>query len=119
VVALTVAFEETPRVAEEERGSVEPIADGIWRAALRFGFVEIPDLPTALKSLKGLDPSIDIDHAIYFASRDLVALTKGHSPFVQLRLRLFAFLYRNAVKAVDRFSLPRCDVVEVAREIEI
>jgi KUP system potassium uptake protein len=119
VVALTVAFEETPRVAEDERGSAEPIADGIWRANIRFGFIEIPDLPAALKSLKGLDPAVDIDHAIYFASRDLVAPIAGRSPFARLRLTVFAFLYRNAVKAVDRFSLPRCDVVEVAREIEI
>jgi KUP system potassium uptake protein len=119
VVALTVSFEETPRVTDEDRGSAEPIADGIWRATLRFGFIEIPDLPTALKSLKGLDSSVDIDHAIYFASRDLVAPVAGHSPFQQLRLTVFAFLYRNAVKAVDRFSLPRRDVVEVAREIEI
>ncbi len=119
VVALTVAFEEIPRISDEERGSCERIADGIWRVALRFGFIEIPDLPTALKSLKGLDPRIDVDRAIYFASRDLVTPGPVHSPFTQLRLTLFAFLYRNAVKAVDRFSLPRCDVVEIAREIEI
>jgi KUP system potassium uptake protein len=120
VVALSVAFEETPRIADDERGSCELIADGIWRVALRFGFIEIPDLPTALKSLKTLDPSIDVDHAVYFASRDLVAPGPvHHSPLTQLRLTLFAFLYRNAVKAVDRFSLPRCDVVEIAREIEV
>jgi K+ transporter len=34
-------------------------------------------------------------------------------------LALFAFLYRNAVKAVDRFNLPPHNVVEIARQIEI
>jgi K+ transporter len=35
------------------------------------------------------------------------------------RLALFAFLYRNAVKAVDRFHLPPQNVVEIARQLEI
>jgi KUP system potassium uptake protein len=119
IVALTVLFQETPRVAEDKRGSIELIANGVWGATLRFGFVEIPDLPSALKRLSGLDPAIDIDHAVYFASRDLVVPGPAHAPLVQLRLTVFAFLYRNAVKAVDRFSLPRSDVVEIAREIEV
>jgi KUP system potassium uptake protein len=119
VLALSVSFEETPRIDDARRGSVERIAEGIWRVTLRFGFIEIPDLPTALKALGGLDPAIDIDHAIYFATRDLVVRHPVNAWLARIRVPLFAFLYRNAVKAVDRFSLPRSDVVEIAREIEI
>jgi len=35
------------------------------------------------------------------------------------RLALFAFLYRNSVKIVDRFNLNADNVVEIARQIEI
>jgi KUP system potassium uptake protein len=35
------------------------------------------------------------------------------------RLVLFAFLYRNSVKIVDRFSLEPENVIEIARQIEI
>jgi len=119
VVALTVVFEETPRVDADARCTVERIADGIWRVTLRFGFIEIPDLPAALKAAKGLDPSIDIDHALYFGSRDLAVPAPGHSPLAAWRLGVFAFLYRNAVKAVDRFSLPASRVIEIAREVEV
>jgi KUP system potassium uptake protein len=120
VIALTVQFDETPRVPDDERGTIEHIADGIWRVTLRFGFVEIPDLPSALKSMKGLDSSmIDIDNAVYFASRDLVVAKPKSAPLAHWRLPLFAFLYRNAVKAVDRFSLPPANVVEIAREVEV
>ena len=119
VLALSVLFEETPRIDDDERGSVERIAEGIWRVTLRFGFIEIPDLPTALKALKGLDPAIDIDQAIYFATRDMVVCHPVHGVVSRVRVPLFAFLYRNAVKAVDRFSLPRSNVVEIAREIEV
>lgn len=35
------------------------------------------------------------------------------------RLQLFSFLYRNAVRMVDRFYLPPRSVVEIARLIAI
>jgi KUP system potassium uptake protein len=73
----------------------------------------------ALKHVPNLDRSIDLDHAIYFATRDLVVPKPGSSVFAHWRLPVFAFLYRNAVKVVDRFSLPPDRVVEIARQIEI
>ena len=119
ILALHVVFEEQPRVPDEERGAIELIAEGIWRVTLRFGFIEIPDLPAALKTLPGVDPAFDIDHAVYFATRDLVVCHPVNSGLARIRLPLFAFLYRNGAKAMDRFSLPRSNVVEIAREIEI
>jgi KUP system potassium uptake protein len=119
VIALTVLFEECPRINDEHRCAVEPLAEGIWRVTVRFGFVEIPDLTAALKRVPNLDKSIDLDHAIYFATRDLVVPRPGSSLFSHWRLPVFDFLYRNAVKVVDRFSLPPDRVIEIARQIEI
>ena len=119
VIALTVLFEEDPRVDDETRCAVEPMAAGVWRVTVRFGFIEIPDLTAALKPVSGLDPSIDLDRAIYFATRDLVVPRPGASMLQHGRVSLFAFLFRNAVKVVDRFSLPPDRVVEIAWQIEI
>ena len=119
VIALTILFEESPRVIDRSRCSVEKIAEGIWRVTMRFGFIEIPDLNAALKRVEGLDSSIDLDHATYFATRDLIVARAGSSVFAHWRLAIFAFLYRNAVKVVDRFSLPPDRVVEIARQIEL
>jgi KUP system potassium uptake protein len=119
VVTLTVEFQEIPRVPEQQRCDAERIAEGIWHATARFGFLEIPDLRRALSKLKLLDPSIDPDGAVYFAARDLIVRKAGHGALSHWRLPLFAFLYRNAVKAVDRFRLPSRNVVEIARKIEV
>ena len=81
--------------------------------------VEIPDLGLALKAIKDLDPSIDLEHAICFGTRDLVIRKPGSTLRARARRVLFAFLYRNAVKVVDRFHLPASDVVEIARLIAI
>jgi KUP system potassium uptake protein len=119
VVALTVVFEETPRVEPERRCEAEHIAEGVWHATTRFGFMEIPDLCRALSNLKHLDPKIDTDDGVYFAARDLIVRKPGQGRLAHWRLPVFAFLYRNAVKVVDRFRLPSRNVVEVARKIEV
>jgi KUP system potassium uptake protein len=119
VIALSVIFEETPRVPDGQRCAVQPMTAGIWRVTIRFGFVEIPDLAAALKRVKGLDPSIDVDNAVYFATRDLAIPRPTGSAMRRWTVPIFAFLYRNAVRVVDRFNLPPANVVEVARQIEI
>jgi KUP system potassium uptake protein len=119
VMCLTVVFEETPRVEPDKRALVEAIGAGITRVVLRFGFIEITDVGAALRDLNGLDPAIDLDKAIFFGTRDLIAPHSEHRVVPRWRLPIFAFLYRNAVKIVDRFNLPAPSVVEVAREIEI
>ena len=119
VVTLTVMFEDTPRVAREERCSVEKIAAGIWHIAIRFGYVEIPDLCAALYDIPDLDPEIDLDNAVYFGARDQVVRNSTKSLMPRWRVPLFAFLYRNAVRAVDRFNLPSENFVEIGRQIEV
>jgi KUP system potassium uptake protein len=119
VVSLKVEFEETPRVADEQRCDAEHIADGMWHATVRFGFLEIPDLRAALSRFQQLDSSIDTDGAVYFAARDLIVRKSGHARLAHWRLPVFAFLYRNAVKVVDRFNLPARNVVEIGRQIEV
>jgi len=86
---------------------------------IRFGFIEIPDLCVALAGLEGLDPSIDLASAVYFATRDLVVSKPASPRYPRWRAPVFAYLYRNAVKVVDRFNLPPKNVVEIARPIEI
>jgi len=119
VIALHVVFQEVPRIATDQRCGVQRIAPGIWGITMHFGFVEIPDLCAALKKIDGLDPGIDLDHAIYFGTRDLVVPRAGSTVLTHWRLQVFSFLFRNAVKVVDRFNLPAPRVVEIARLVEV
>jgi KUP system potassium uptake protein len=119
VIALTVVFEQRPRVPEAERSHTEPICDNICRVTTRFGFVESPDLTDTLAGLDDLAPGVNVDHAIFFANRDMAKRSSHGSPMPGWQLPIFTFLFRNAVKVVDRFSLPAANVLEVGREIEI
>jgi KUP system potassium uptake protein len=118
-IALSVTFENTPRIAGPSCTIVEKLADGLWRVVARFGFFEIPDLQRALKQVGELASVIDFENAMFVGTRDLV-VQKHQNPVLRgWRLELFAFLYRNSVKVVDRFNLAPENVIEIARQIEI
>jgi KUP system potassium uptake protein len=118
-IALAVEFDPVPRITGPRCSHVEPLGPGLWRVVVRFGFFEIPDLAHALTQLEGLDAAIDVDQAIFIGSRDLVHHKPGSKVLRRRRLAVFAFLYRNAVRFIDRFNLPPQNVIEVARQIEI
>ena len=118
-VALNIRFEATPRISEPKCTVVEQLAEGVWLIDARFGFFEIPDLRAVLNRASGLDQPIDFDRARFVAARDLVVRKPRGSALSGWRIGLFAFLYRNAAKIVDRFNLPPQRVVEIARQIEI
>jgi KUP system potassium uptake protein len=118
-IALSIVFENTPRIDGPNCSAVENVGEGLWHVVARFGFFEIPDLRAALENARGLAPEIDIDKAMFVGTRDLVVRRPIAPALTGWRMSLFAFLYRNSVKVVDRFNLPPEQVVEIARQIEI
>jgi KUP system potassium uptake protein len=119
VIALHVEFLDVPRAERQSCAVVDKVADGFWHVLCRFGFVEVPDLRRACENIPGLDPAIDLEHAVFIGARDLVVNRPGSGILRRARLSVFAFLYRNAVKMVDRFNLPAPNVIEIARQLEI
>jgi KUP system potassium uptake protein len=119
LISLSVVFTENPRAAGSGCAVITQVAEGWYQVVAEFGFVEIPDLRLALSRAEGLHPGVDLEHAIFVASRDLVVHREGSTALRRRRMALFAWLFRNAVKAVDRFNLPPNNVIEVARQIEV
>jgi KUP system potassium uptake protein len=118
-IALSVVFENTPRITGPNCSVIDSVGEGLWHAVARFGFFEIPDLRRALDQLHGLDAAADFEKAMFVGTRDLIVQSQQQPAFRGWRLALFAFLYRNSVKVVDRFNLPPHNVIEIARQIEI
>ncbi len=118
-IALSVVFESAPRIAGPHCTVVDNVGEGLWHVVARFGFFEIPDLRRALHSAQGLETEVDFDKARFVGTRDLVVQKPRSTRLRGWRLALFAFLYRNSVKVVDRFNLAPENVIEIARQIEI
>jgi KUP system potassium uptake protein len=118
-IALSIVFENTPRIAGPHCIVVDNVGEGLWHVEARFGFFEIPDLRRALHQAQGLDAAVDFDKALFVGTRDLIVRKRASAALRGWRLELFAFLYRNSVKVVDRFNLAPENVIEIARQIEI
>jgi KUP system potassium uptake protein len=85
---------------------------------LNFGFKNDPDVPEALKLLKGRGVPLDDMSTSYFLSRDIVIPTLGEG-MPMWREKLFASMHRNAAAAADFLSLPTNRIVELGAKVEI
>jgi KUP system potassium uptake protein len=117
-IALTVRFAARPRVQSGSHVRGEKLGVGFWHLNVRFGFMEVPDLPRVLHQEKSHCPA-DLDNATYFSERDYVTGRKRKPRMAAWRRRLFAFLYRNSVHPADRFNLPAQNFVQISRQIEV
>jgi K+ transporter len=89
VIALTVRFEEIPRVYLMNRLELERVFEDFWHLTVHYGFVEIPDLPSTLRAAKDLGCPVDLDNAVYFGAHDEVF--RGKTVGLLLRWRLPTF----------------------------
>jgi KUP system potassium uptake protein len=101
------------------RLELERVFEDFWHLTVHYGFVEIPDLPSTLRAAKDLGCPVDLDNAVYFGAHDEVFRGKTVGLLLRWRLPLFAFLFRNSVRAVDLFNLPSSNFLEMGRQIEI
>lgn len=119
VIALNVIFEPIPRFKGERCLVIEDIGEGLWHLEAHFGFFEIPDLREALTRVRCAGHPVDFDHAVFVAARDHIVRKPKGSVMRRWRVALFAFLYHNSAKIMNRFNLPPDRVIEIARQVEI
>ena len=118
-ISLTVAFQTSPRVDPNERAEIHDVGSGIWHVIVRFGFLEIPDLASALAHAREKGCPVQLDDAVYFAARDVVVRSPAQPRLAGWRRLTFGFMYRNAVRASDLFDLPSEAAVDVGRQISL
>jgi KUP system potassium uptake protein len=119
VIALTISFADVPRIERKGRLKLDEIFDGVWEMTARYGFVEIPDLPAALRGAKARGCPVDFAEAVYFSTRDQIIRDRNERHLWRWQIPIFAFLFRNSVRAVDLFNLPPQNFVEISRQVEI
>ncbi|GBR47011.1 potassium transporter Kup system [Neokomagataea tanensis NBRC 106556] len=118
VLFVTVQNLDQPEAERDQRTIVEELAPNIYRVIVRYGFMEMPNLPRALQELKSLDVAFDPIQASYFTSHELVV--RSRVPKMSLwRMWIFLLLLRNATSATEFFRIPPDRVVEFGVRIAI
>ena len=119
IATLYIEFLPVARVPAQERLRIEPVADGVWYIKVCFGFFEVPNLVEALQGARLQGCPIDLDHVLFLATSDDVTESRTAPKLAPWRRIMFGFLYRNAVRAPDRFALPRDRFIEIGRQVEL
>ena len=117
-VILTIETEDAPRVDPAERVRIERVGQTFTRVALRFGFMETPNVPRALAIARKLGWTFDIMSTSFFLSRRALK-PATHSGMPRWQNHLFIMLTRIANDATDYFQIPTGRVVEVGTQVTI
>jgi KUP system potassium uptake protein len=117
-VILSVETTHTPRIDPDKRVRIEPVGSTFTRVQLRFGYMEMPNIPKALAIARKLGWQFDIMSTSFFLSRRTLR-PAPHSGMPRWQDRLFITLARSANDATDYFQIPTDRVVEVGTQVTV
>jgi KUP system potassium uptake protein len=135
VIIVSVETERVPHVPEAERleadtrimfsgATGDPLdlpAESITALTLRFGFLDEPDIPAALRLAVErhlIEGAPDVDGATYFLSQITIVPTDapGMNPW---RKKLFVTMARNAANPAEYFRLPDSQTVTMSGRVDL
>ena len=118
-VIATVYFHERPWIGVDGRVHVQALANGFWCVGLHFGFMNVPDVPQALRLCEQQGLPIPLFETSYFLSRETMVAQASGGVLARWRQRLFAAMRRNAGGVVEFFHLPDNAVVELGTRVQV
>ena len=117
-VVLTVVTTDMPRISDDDRVRITHVTPRFSQVALRYGFMETPNIPKGLAIARKHGWNFDIMSTSFFLSRRaLKPAAKSGMP--RWQDRLFIGLARGASDATDFFQIPTGRVVEVGTQVTV
>ena len=117
-VLLSVETLSIPRADEDERVGYTDLGHGFSRLSLRYGYMEDPDVPRALRQWPIPGPGFEPLETTFFASRESLTADAGQG-MALWRDKLFLLMSRNATPATEYFSVPGNRLVELGTQVTI
>ena len=118
IILLTVKVLDVPVIADDQRFQHEDLGQGFHRLVLKYGFMEDPDVPACLKEFDLCGPKFKMMDTSFFLSRQTLIASERPGMMIW-REKLFAWMLRNSVSAMEFFNLPTNRVVELGSQLEI
>ena len=107
-----------PRLENEDRVIVKQLPLGAWLVEARFGYMEQPDVPKALRACAPFGLEIDPRQASYFLGRRVIRMSaRSALPFWQQRI--FIMLANQSARAIEFFRIPPDRVVELGMQMSV
>ncbi|MCV7253674.1 KUP/HAK/KT family potassium transporter [Mycolicibacterium fluoranthenivorans] len=123
-VIMSLDVQPVPRVPDDQRITLDNLGytdDGISFVSAKFGYMERPDVPAALRLVEehpSMEAPLSVDDATYFLSK--LELTPGDAPtMAPWRKRLFIATSYITSDAAGHFGLPLDRTVIIGSRIEV
>ena len=117
-VILTIVTTDTPRVTDDERVKITVLSPRFSLMALKFGYMESPNVPRALAVARKHGWHFDIMSTSFFLSRRALK-PAARSGMPRWQDQLFIGLAKSASDATDFFHIPTGRVVEVGTQVAV
>jgi len=117
-VVLTVEYADTPHVPPDDRVRIAHLGESFLQVVLRFGFMEVPNIPQALVIARKAGWQFDIMSTSFYLSRRALRVA-AQSEMPHWQDRLFIALAAGASDATDYFRIPTGRVVEIGTQVAI
>jgi KUP system potassium uptake protein len=117
-VLLSVQTLSVPSADDAERVAWTDLGHGFARLSLRYGYMEDPDVPRALRQWSIPAPPFEPMETTFFASRESLSAERGQG-MALWRDKLFLLMSRNATPATEFFSVPGNRLVELGTQVTI
>ncbi len=103
---------------DNDRVTVKQGPLGAWMVDAKFGYMEQPDVPAALRACAGQGLEIDPAQASYFLGRRVIKTSPTSAmPFWQQRI--FIMLVNQSSRAIEFFRIPPDRVVELGMQMSV
>jgi KUP system potassium uptake protein len=117
-VFLSIEFDDTPRVLDDERIELQRRDGGIFRLVGHFGYREDPNIRRLLKLARRKGLEIDFDDTSYFTSKPVIVSVSRRGVF-GWRRSLFGWMMQNSPTAASYFRLPPNRVIELGSQVAV
>ncbi len=108
-----------PRVAADQRFTLQRDGTDFWHVEAQYGFMETPDLPLLLSTCKAHGCGIDVEDITYYVGRASIAAREDGKGLPAWIREPFAFMSRNSARISDYLRLPNDKLVEIGRQFSI
>ncbi len=117
-VLMTVRTEDVPRLPEAERLQIDHLGQNFHTVAIRYGFLEEPDIPRALALCRVGGFRFNLMETSFFVGRE--KLVAKRPPGMRLPFtKLFIVLSNVALDATEFFRIPINRIVELGGQVEL
>ena len=117
VIFISVNVKNVPFVRSEDRLKFQRLAPGFYRVLLLYGFMNRPDVRSALKIVQNQYLKLPIEDSTFYIGREKL-IPRESIGMAKWRSRLFVFMKRNSEDIVQNFNIPPERVFEIGAQFK-